>query len=380
MKATLLESMVGVHAFNEETEIIAESLYPRDAKQIALALSQQRNGTVTKQVTGLLKILGEMGFDTIGGTNQPLLDSIAEQGTFETELEPDATAGEYLRENIQVIAVSKGFIDSEAGFGSLSHEVNIEVAKAEVHSALSERESLLFPTVQLLGDMDAVINSLSGRMREWYGVHFPELGRRVREHTDYAKIITRFGDRSNITVKELQEMSFKKRDAERITAAAEESMGASLDDVDVERLRSFTERLQGLYKGRDELSEYISMLAEEVAPNVAHLAGPVLGAKLIDKAGGLRRMGMLPASTIQVLGAEKAMFRALKTKAKPPKHGLIFQHPYVHGAPRDKRGSRARSLAAKIAIAARVDLFSGDFVADELLRQLEEVSSSTAVS
>jgi nucleolar protein 56 len=220
--------------------------------------------------------------------------------------------------------------------------------------------------------MDIVLNNLSGRMREWYGVHFPELGRRVEEHREYAKIIQEFGDRSNITVKGLQELSFKKRDAERITAAAEASMGAAFDPDDVARVQSFAENLLNLYRGRDELTEYISGLIEEIAANVAYLAGPVLGAKLIQKAGSLRRMAMMPSSTIQVLGAEKAMFRALKTDAKPPKHGLLFQHPYVHGAPRGRRGNRARSLAAKIAIAARADVFSGDFIAEELQRQLEE--------
>jgi nucleolar protein 56 len=137
------------------------------------------------------------------------------------------------------------------------------------------------------------------------------------------------------------------------------------------RVQSFAENLLNLYKGRDELTEYISGLTEEIAANVAYLAGPVLGAKLIQKAGSLRRMAMMPSSTIQVLGAEKAMFRALKTNARPPKHGLLFQHPYVHGAPRDRRGNRARSLAAKIAIAARADVFSGEFIAEDLLRQLK---------
>jgi nucleolar protein 56 len=109
-----------------------------------------------------------------------------------------------------------------------------------------------------------------------------------------------------------------------------------------------------------------------VAPNLAFIAGPVLGAKLIEKAGSLKRLGMIPSSTIQVLGAEKAMFRALKSNARPPKHGLVYQHPYVNSAARDKRGSRARSLAAKIAIAARADVFSGDFIAKALVSQLKD--------
>jgi len=310
LKATLLESMIGVHAFNEENEVIAESHYHRDAKQIARALIRLRDGEVTREAANVLDQLRGLSLE--------------------------------------------------------------EVAKAEVHEALSERESLLMPTVQLLVEMDTVLNSLSGRMREWYGIHFPELGRRVDEHRDYARIVKAFGDRSSITVKGLQELSFKKRDTERIAAAAEASMGAAFDADDLARVQSFADSVLSLYRGRDELSDYISGLTEEIAANVAYLAGPVLGAKLIQKAGSLRRMAMMPASTIQVLGAEKAMFRALKSNARPPKHGLLFQHPYVHGAPRGRRGSRARSLAAKLAIAARADVFSGEFIAEDLRRQLEE--------
>jgi nucleolar protein 56 len=220
--------------------------------------------------------------------------------------------------------------------------------------------------------MDTIINGLSGRMREWYGVHFPELSRRVDEHTDYAKIVVSFGDRANLTVKGLQELSLRKRDAERIVEAAQGSLGAPLDGDDLAALQGYAQRVLDLYGERERLTAYVSGLAQEVAPNVAYLAGPVLGAKLVDKAGGLRRMAMMPASTIQVLGAEKAMFRALKSNARPPKHGLLFQHPMVHGAPKAKRGSRARALAAKLAIAARADAFSGEFIADVLLAQLGE--------
>ena len=371
MKATLIGSIVGVHAFDEKNGIIAESHHPRDAKQIARALIRLKNGEVTREAADVLDRLRGLGVEEVTGPNEALMESIEAQG-FRVSVEAMPAAGEYLRDNIQRMALAAGFIDSVERFGELSHSVNMEVAKALVHEALSERESLLMPTVQLLVEMDTVLNSLSGRMREWYGIHFPELGRRVDDHREYAQIIKVFGDRSNITVQGLQELSFKKRAAERVAAAAEGSMGAAFDADDLGMIQAFTENVLSLYRGRDELSEYISGLTEEMAPNVAYLAGPVLGARLIQRAGSLRRMAMMPASTIQVLGAEKAMFRALKTKARPPKHGLLFQHPYVHGAPRNRRGSRARSLAAKIAIAARADVFSGEFIADDLRRQLME--------
>ena len=368
MKAIIVETMVGLLAFGEEGEVIAEEVYANDPKQMAAHLAEHRDGSVSRPLSNLVERLASMGYDAFASPNRRLMDSLASRLHVATEasVEPGPEV------DVAELAVRHGFIDSRAGFGSLSHGVSSALAQLDVHRALSSRETLIAPTVQLLGDLDTVINSLSGRVREWYGVHFPEMSHRVDEHTDYARIIVSFGDRANLTVRGLQEMSLKKRDAERIVEAAQGSMGAALDDDDMAALHGYARMVLDLYGERERLTAYVSTLAQEVAPNVAHLAGPVLGAKLIDKAGGLRRMAMMPASTIQVLGAEKAMFRALKSNARPPKHGLLFQHPLVHGAPKDKRGSRARALAAKLAIAARADAFSGEFIADGLLAQLGE--------
>lgn len=369
MKAYIVETLAGVFAYDEEGSRVAGEPYPKDPEVISAYIRCHRDGQMTGPMEKLVEALASSGCDVIASSNQALLKTIEERYGKATEVSDRSAAG---FADASDLAQETGLVSSAEEYRSLSHAVASHMAQQEVHRALSHRESLLIPAVQLLGDLDTVINSLSGRMREWYGVHFPEMGHRVKEHTDYAKIILAYGDRGNITVKGLQEMSLKKRDADRVAEAAQGSMGASLDEEDVEAIQSYTQRVMDLYKERDRLSEYISTLANEIAPNVAHLAGPILGAKLIDKAGGLRRMAMMPSSTIQVLGAEKAMFRALKSKAKPPKYGLLFQHPYVHGAAKDKRGSRARALAAKLAIAARADVFSGEFIAADLLAQLEK--------
>ncbi len=111
---------------------------------------------------------------------------------------------------------------------------------------------------------------------------------------------------------------------------------------------------------------------KEVAPNITALVGPLLGARLLSLAGGLDELARLPASTIQVLGAEKALFRALRTGGKPPKHGVIFQYPDIHRSPRWQRGKIARALAAKLAIAAKVDAFTGRYIGDVLVQQLRK--------
>lgn len=121
-----------------------------------------------------------------------------------------------------------------------------------------------------------------------------------------------------------------------------------------------------------KLAEQIESNMNELAPNVSDLIGPLIGARLLSHAGGLKKLAFLPASTIQVLGAEKALFRYKKSGGKPPKHGVIFQHPSINKANRDDRGKIARALASKIAIAVKADAFTGRNISEDLLDDLEE--------
>ena len=141
------------------------------------------------------------------------------------------------------------------------------------------------------------------------------MDRRVKDHQDYARLITRYGTRDNLTVKILQEMSYKKRDSERIVEAAASSMGATLDQDDTAVISELAQRNLDLYKYRDHLTDYISVLSKEVAPNTAYIAGPVLGAKLIMKAGGLKRMAMM-------LKPSAATFRSVAANGTPRSESL----------------------------------------------------------
>ncbi|MEM0162881.1 MAG: Nop domain-containing protein, partial [Thermoproteota archaeon] len=130
--------------------------------------------------------------------------------------------------------------------------------------------------------------------------------------------------------------------------------------------------IRTLYKLKDKLTGRITEIVEEIAPNLSEIAGPVLAAKLISKAGGLIELAKMPSSSVQVIGAEKALFRAMKEGSKPPKHGIIFQHPLVHNAPRKLRGKVARALASKIVMASRFDAFSGVDSSQRLKSELKE--------
>ena len=369
MQIHLVETITGIYALNEEYKIISCQTWPNDIKTIVKIIQRLANGDIS--VIGELVLELKSWPDAKIFSNNPLLVKNL-KNELNIEYDENLSAIRSVKNKMPKLASQAGFIKNESEYGIFSHNVLNEITRKRVHEKLSDREALLIPAVQLLGDLDTILNSLSNRMREWYGVHFPELGNRVREHEDYALIISKFKFKENITAKGLMELSIKKKDAERIESASESSIGAIFDDVDINILSDFAERVLDLYKYRESLTKYISIVSNEVSPNLAYIAGPVLGAKLIEKAGGLRKLSMMPSSTIQVLGAEKAMFRAVTTRARPPKHGLLYQHPYVNSAPRDRRGNRARSLAAKIAIATRADFFSGDFIAEDLIAQLED--------
>lgn len=365
----MVETLTGIYALDTEYRIKAQQNWVYEPKTVAKIMQRLREGD-TSIISELLAELEEMSEVKLVTPNQALAEALKEN--FNSEYGENIDAERALKVELFDLVVESGFIDSESDYGLFNHEVLNEITRMKVHDKLSNREALLIPAIQLLGELDTVLNGLSSRLREWYGVHFPEMGNRVREHSDYARIIIKMGDKMNITAKGLMELTLKKKDAERIDEAKETSVGADFDEVDIGIVQSYAQRTIDLYQYREELVEYISMVSKEVAPNIAYIAGPVLGAKLIEKAGGLKRLGMMPSSTVQVLGAEKAMFRAIKSNARPPKHGLLYQHPYVNGAPRNRRGNRARSLAAKIAIAARADLFSGSFIAEELVAQLDD--------
>jgi nucleolar protein 56 len=210
------------------------------------------------------------------------------------------------------------------------------------------------------------------RIREWYGIHFPELDRLLDKHETYIRLVYKLGSKENFTQENLKKLEIPKVKVEQIVKASKTSMGADLTETDLSQIQTLCKNVMELYDLRERLESYLDSTMEEVAPNIKALVGSLLGARLIAIAGGLTNLARRPASTIQVLGAEKALFRSLKTGTRPPKHGIIFQHAYLHEAKKWQRGKIARALAGKIAIAARTDAFGGRYIGDELKADLEK--------
>jgi nucleolar protein 56 len=366
------ETLIGVFGLTKEGVIVEKVLFPLDPKQIATAIVRLRRGEVIKEIAELTDKMKQRGYSKFVFASKTLAESIGERYNVETILLDRLEPTRKIRENLEELAVEYGLTNDANEFNSMSHEVSLLIARKAVQRAQSDRGAAINQSVQLLNEIDKTLNVLSNKLREWYGLHFPELDRQVDHHETYAKIVEKFGDRFDISVEGLMELGFRSSKSTNIKKIAETSMGALMISEDEEQLKGLALNLLGLYKYRQELELYISSLALEVAPNLSEVAGTILAAKLMEKAGGIKNLAMKPSSTIQVLGAEKALFRSKKSGSRPPKHGLIFQHPYIHSKPRKARGHSARALAGKLAIAARADAFTGSSIGVQLRKELDE--------
>ena len=211
------------------------------------------------------------------------------------------------------------------------------------------------------------------------GWHFPELAKIVNSNEQYAKVVLQIGDKSRLSDEDLHELAAVVDDdesiAQAIINAARTSMGRDLSAADMEIVMAFAKRTASLAAYRKQLSNYLGSRMNQVAPNLAALIGDTVGARLISKAGSLTNLSKYPASTVQILGAEKALFRARKTKGNTPKYGLIYHSSFIGRTGQKSKGRISRFLANKCSIASRIDNFSDTPTSkfgEALKRQVDE--------
>jgi len=372
MKVYVIEHIIGAIAVNEKGEPIAYKPAPKnldDAVEEVLKLERGEIPYTIKQLAEELK--GKEGIEKVVVEDENIAKFFNSEG-FNVELVPGNPIAVSVRLNMGELAVKLGFVSSVEEYENFMREAGIELTRRKLRRAAEKRDHLAIQAIRAVDDIDKTVNLFAARLREWYSLHFPELDELVREHEDYIRIVAELGHRENVTKENLVKLGFSEGKAEKIAEAARKSIGADLSDFDIKPIQTLASIALELYKLRGELTEYIAAVMKEVAPNITALVGPLLGARLLSLAGGLDELARLPASTIQVLGAEKALFRALRTGGKPPKHGVIFQYPDIHRSPRWQRGKIARALAAKLAIAAKVDAFTGRYIGDVLVQQLRK--------
>jgi len=253
---------------------------------------------------------------------------------------------DYLNNNLRKLAIDLKFVEDQVELNELISKISVAKTKTKI-SETEKRDKLIIQSVSALNDLDKILNYMSERLREWYGLHYPEF--KVKDHEKFAEDVSTLGSREN----------FKN---------FTESMGMELTKDDLEMLQTYSTQLKKMYELKKEIVAYLEKVVPKEIPNLNALLGSVLAARLMSHAGSLEKLAKMPSSKLQLVGAEKALFKFLKGEQKKvPKYGIIFTHPDISTAQKDKQGKIARILSAKLVIAARADFYSKKDMSEKLV-------------
>ena len=386
MEAYVIETPIGLFILDEKSTILEAIYFSPEPRKAAVELKQVGEGKLTPAILDAMKRVSS-SCSPLVFENQLLASTSEREGNLKVDTRPNAVAEQFRNRLtsewkgrdkwIEQQSLESPILKTAAAYNEFSRQVTLEIARAGIARAAAKRDLSAVQAVRAMDDLDKTLNLLAGRVREWYGLHFPEMDRMIEKHDTYARLVAKLGNRRNFTYENIVTEGLPKEKAEELAAAAKRSMGAEIDDADLDVLRSFCTLMLDLYKFRGKSESYVEDVMKQLAPNMTAIVGAALSARLISIAGSLENLAKMPASTLQVLGAEKALFRSLKTGARPPKHGVIFQHTAIHQSPRWQRGKIARTLSGKLSIAARIDSFGGEFLGEKLRhdvdRKVEEI-------
>ncbi|MBD3185267.1 hypothetical protein GF325_00450 [Candidatus Bathyarchaeota archaeon] len=379
MTVTIMPSILGIIAFDEKGEILKIHEFPPDPNEIAKIFLDIKTGITNDRVEefmdGLeLRLHSEDKMESWETDDPGIFHFLeAKKGARAVLIENSSVLTPFRHDLVTFLRALGNTIDL-AEFHSLNREVNLELTKLQIRSTSEQHDKLIMQAVNSIDDIDKSTNIYSERIREWYGHHFPELtDRLISDHQFFLEMITEIGRRQDFTPEKLVELRpIQEPLVERIMQRAGDSMGGELSPYDIHVLQEFARAALQMYKVREQLESYVDSLMEQLCPNMSKIINPILGARLICLAGGLETLAKKPSSTIQVLGAEKALFKAIKTHGDPPKHGIIFQSSYIRNAQYWQRGKVARLLAGKLSIAVKVDSTTKRYIADDLLNEIDE--------
>lgn len=249
------------------------------------------------------------------------------------------------------------------------------LAKASVTDAYSSGEHAISQAIASYNELDKMRNLVHEKLEEWYGIHFPEL--RLQNQLTYAKFVVAFGqDKKAATSEQLAELLGT--GTEPVTRQIESSMGQEPTQAEFEAIKDLAQLELDIAEKMEKLDKYLEQSTKQLMPNITYLIDYKIAAELLAKAGTLQKLAIMPAGTLQLLGAEKALFKHLKFGSRPPKYGTLFKLPVVNTAGRFERGRIARIYATKLAIAARADGISKNFIAPKLKEQLDKALAKAA--
>ena len=305
MKAYLIDSPAGLFLLEKTGKISEKALFAHNPSDAASQLKKVLNGELPPESSAFGQRLTQIELDQVTVDSEPLARlarSIVKAEVVQDENDPTISR---LRNRLPSILVRLRIIESKDEYEQFVRDVSLELAKTAITEATTKRDLYAIQTVRSIEDLDKILNLLAGRIREWYGLHFPELDRLVEKHDSYIRLVHNLGSRESFSYDALTRLGIPQDKATQISASAEKSSGAEMTGTDLEWLRQVCGTVLELYGLREAAEKYTDKIMGEVAPNMTSVLGAVLSAKLISMAGGLENIAKMPSSTLQVLGQKK---------------------------------------------------------------------------
>ncbi|KFD58753.1 hypothetical protein M513_00446 [Trichuris suis] len=328
------------------------------ALQAGVAMSE---GALGKPLKTLMKALVKNNIESLA-VNNPKLGALI-KNKFQVNCVADGRVAELMRGiRKQLNSLIEEEVEARE-LAAMTLGLAHSLCRYKLKFSSDQADTMVIQAVGLLDELDKEINGYIMRLREWYGWHFPELGKMLTDNMTYVKVVSRVGMRQGFKAKRLKSL-LSEEDIAEVQDLALHSVGSEITNEDSDRIKELCTQIIELDSYRDSLNEYMRVRMASLAPNMTALVGEVMAARLIARSGSLLNLAKSASSTVQILGAEKALFRALKSKRDTPKYGLIYHAQLIGSAPQNLKGKMARMLAAKLSLSARVDAFSERPVVD----------------
>ncbi len=365
---TMILSELGPFVFDNENELI----YSKKYKNIISSNILISNGDYSE----LLDISDKLrSYDSVFSNDIGLISYLRNTG-INIYVMPPEKIREISKHKLNYL-IQAGFAENERDAYLQLRQFALDFSSSKVRRISEKLDLHISQSINALDEIDKIINVIGARLREWYGLHFPELDYLIQNIFTYAEIVRLAGNRTNIDLTMLENLGIESKRAEMILVAVERSKGGDILEENLSIIKKLANEVIMQTELRRILAYQIEEMMEKIAPNIKDILTATVGARLMAKAGSLQKLSVMPSSTIQIIGAEKALFRSLKTGAPPPKHGILFQHPILHSAPKWQRGKMARAIASKVAIAVRIDLFrNGEkdvHISEQLNKRIAEI-------
>lgn len=373
MKALLLSTVYGILAFNEVNEPIAKCLSEKTPQQLSDLYLKLHKGEKLPEILDFLKSIEAQHISEIEIEDPRLTGVLSILEGIKCTLQDDPFRLKKIRN--QLFNHYKT-LNIETSFEKIAERTKVLsefMIKAQVAEFSARHDLAVKQCVDTISDVNKSINLIATRLREWYGLHFPEFtDKLISDNIVFAGIVAKLGTRDHFTKENLiAELQMKEDKAEFLANKALRSMGGTLTPPDIAIIQSLAKNVLELVAFRDEMEKYLGDILQEVAPNLQAILGTPVASQLIALAGSLERLAEFPSSTIQLLGAEKALFKALKFGAKTPKHGIIFQWHKIRSEKAYLRGKISRMVAGKISICAKVDYYKGQFIGEQMAKEID---------